>query len=225
MKQKRKAAPSHFTNQELALNRQGKLTGSQKSNLRSIQIRNSYPSICGSLVSIGLAFAIATGSFGPNEDRGGGLVLIGILGLFTFAAVAFAWKKWQQFQSDLDQGRVDSVRGEISLSIQESTRGLPAYWLNLEEFRWKLSKEEFLEFSNHEYYCLYFAPHSGTILSFERLASHSDNLDDADLSVSAKSNSQRMPEKPKRKNFSLSDDAELIEVDKKADERTLGNGG
>lgn len=149
-----------FSEEDLATNEVGALSPHQ---VLDFQQRRNVQAVIAGLYAIvfafiGLMMVTAPRSVGPMLF----LALLFSLLVFWIGRVA----PWQ-LNSDLQAG-VQSAEGRIELEVRSAENGT-AYFVKLDDRKFKVKKPAFLAFKNGDPYRIYYAPHSQTILSVDWL--------------------------------------------------------
>ncbi|HEX2908356.1 MAG TPA: hypothetical protein VHO69_15900 [Phototrophicaceae bacterium] len=150
-----------FTPADLEANRDGQLSDGQKIRFRGQ--RNLILAFA-ILVMVCIPFVALTG-FVKRTDWGlGAIGLILFLVLSTFGTLAaLALVRIIRLMHDLQDNRAEAVQGPIKLEMHQG------YHIVIGDQMWHVHQDVFLAFKNGEPYCLYYAPHSRTLLSAEWL--------------------------------------------------------
>lgn len=162
-----------FTEEDLEANRQGYLTKKQCVHLN--KERSKW--LTYSLVAAGVGFYFIVRILlddipfyvtVPNK-----VPIIGIILVFAgTTATHFFWKS-RRFGTDLRNGETNFTEGRVQLDVDNAGRRDMYYTLAIQDIVFRVKKRAFLAFKNGDPYCIYYAPHSKTILSAEWLREES----------------------------------------------------
>lgn len=157
-----------FTPDDLDTNRLGKLSEMQDYNLRVRRQRS---------IAIGVAILLMVAVIASlliflGTDEGGSIILtlIGIgLTICNAALVGTFARHWFRLTADIRGGICTTSTGKLERVIKPMTRRVMNYMIRVGEVEVFVSKETFEAFYHGQIYTLYRAPHTGTLLSAERL--------------------------------------------------------
>ncbi|HEX2908351.1 MAG TPA: hypothetical protein VHO69_15875 [Phototrophicaceae bacterium] len=158
--------PINFTDNDLETNRNGGLSKTQQLELE--QRQRFWKRWVGPALVIGFLPVLLSIGLGITGHLLWSKVYFPFILIVSASGVAIAMsiqKKYRAFESDLDTGRVRRVRGQVKLT---------AYIGNMSKLT--INNKVFIfhslplfAFKNGDPYCLYYAPHSRTLLSAEWL--------------------------------------------------------
>lgn len=172
-----------FTEDDLLANEQGHITDAQTGRLRGRWLE-LIPLVVFIVVALAIitpitSFVFRPMPFGGSSFSGWFFMIAGLI--FLFAVGSSVWKAFNVFR-DLQERRVESVEGTVSLDIENRRGSYQAggvsfrtnssrmeYALYIGGERFKVNKRTFLAFKNGDPYVVYYAPHSKTILSADWL--------------------------------------------------------
>ncbi len=165
----------NFTSEDLAANRQRRMSERQRQRLRPAQpgavawiaILAHFGLIIGIVGTLMLAARVAFGNAALVIGLVAGSLLLPILMLYFGRS-----KTWTDMK-DVTEGEVRMVRGRIRLESGERFLIFHRAWIGNRRF--DLSRKAFFAFTDQQTYCIYITPGKGSILSAEPC-----KLDDAD---------------------------------------------
>lgn len=158
----------HFTQADLDANRDGCLTERQaarlrrKRNLRRLAIAGVVAFVF--LINLpGLFVIFGSDDYSPPADI---LIFTGlIMGCIGILAVLYTRSGLRAIAADLQEKTVEAVQGQIKLE----PFGEGSIMLRVLDRVFSVSDRTGFAFKNGDPYCLYYAPHSKTLLSAEWL--------------------------------------------------------
>jgi hypothetical protein len=161
-------AALHFTQADLDANRDGQLSEEQRARLYGKRIYWLL-AIVGVVAFIflinlpGVFVVFGSGDYPPPVKL---LIFIGfILGCIGILVVLYDRSRLRAIAADLQDKTVEAEQGLISLE----TFGQNKMTARINDIEFTLNAEAGLAFKNGDPYCLYYAPHSKTLLSAEWL--------------------------------------------------------
>lgn len=171
-KQKHTEPPSlaealQFSDDELALNRDGQLSERQRDELFSVahEIRSSELLIY--LVAAFVAAVIILDGVRRGDTVSSRIAILGVLGAIVYLISAMIHRYMARYQLDADD-TVAAIQGHVSLDIRQSSNNA-IYMMNISGVEFNLSKEAFFAFKNGDPYALYYVPRTRRLLSAEWL--------------------------------------------------------
>ncbi len=157
-----------FTQDDLAANRQGRLTARQRSKL----VIKKDTGSC-SIILIGLAVIVISligmWYFGKRgEYCVVWLCVIVLIGL-PFMWYAVAQGEQDRWRADMSEDSVKNICGVIWLDVRPGGEWPTDYLLMIGQREWLISKEQFLVLAHGASYCIYYVPKHKVILSIEAI--------------------------------------------------------
>jgi hypothetical protein len=153
-----------FTPDDLAANREGRLSAAQSERLRHLRRRSVMVGLS-MIVLIGLVAAALL--FVALRNQSGILQLVGIGVTITNAAITGVLaRNWLRLSGDLRDGRASALTGEARHTIRVTGR-IANYLLRVEREEMNVSKPVFFAFEEGRRYRFYRAPASRVLLSAE----------------------------------------------------------
>ena len=167
----------NFTDADLKENREGRLSNTQKNNLRRFVVMNTALSIIGSALSLLFAVEFVQSVAGLHSSRFSSYPVI--LAFFTvtigagsFAVLSNAFK----MNTEASIGEVEIIEGEISLLLSHrktSTRGLAGrhYRLIVDSSELIIDRQQYNQMSDADagIYRVYYLPEMSKPVSLERI--------------------------------------------------------
>ncbi|HEX2908353.1 MAG TPA: hypothetical protein VHO69_15885 [Phototrophicaceae bacterium] len=156
-----------FSYEDLEANRDGYMTARQRSRLNDDRFLIQIVGVLALMVCpvcIIAAFVLDGQRYNTVVSR---VIVSSAIGLLTVGTTAYAGWRWQCLGRDLRQGKVAAVQGLISLEMGGDRNR--TYRVKAADVTLKVPQHVFFAFKNGEPYCLYYAPHSRTLLSAEWL--------------------------------------------------------
>jgi hypothetical protein len=158
----------HFTPKDVEDNREGWISDSQR--MRMSNERKKWMLVNIVTAAIYGIFLVTIIRSNPTNiipsDGVGTIILLTILAAPIFLG---SLVKWIQLLWDELGKRVQIIEGNIQLDIVKRGKGRIVYKLAVEDVQFEVSKTAFLAFKNRDQYCVYYAPHSRTIVAAEWL--------------------------------------------------------
>ncbi|MBL8132727.1 MAG: hypothetical protein JNL42_12780 [Anaerolineae bacterium] len=200
-------AALHFDDADLAANMEGAWSDRQIVRMRARRRLLAFGAVL-LIVSVPL-FMFLFGAIGGSVA----LVLTVLTGLILIAGLMAAAHSVSQIARDL-RGPVAEVEGRVALDTR-AKNNKTIYYVKLGRVRFKVGKEEFLTFKNHDPYRLYYAPGQKTILSAEWLRGDAGSEDGRAEDWRAGNSELELPadEYADDTNARLTDDGELRKRD------------
>ncbi|HEX2908354.1 MAG TPA: hypothetical protein VHO69_15890 [Phototrophicaceae bacterium] len=149
-----------FTVMGLGANQDGHLSQQQKTRLQYERKQALLFAIPISLVVIPIALLFLAYNVRHPAEWGYGGIGLGLLLGFTL----IPFRRAIRLTRDLRANRVEAVQGYVSLDMNGSQCSV-----TIGNQTWQVNKNVFLAFKNGDPYCLYYLPHSRTLLSAEWL--------------------------------------------------------
>ena len=164
-----------FGESDLLVNRQGKLTERQKAHLKEKAKSFLILSAAVCLVA-GVVILWIAGTF----DLVTGIFLFGLVLLLGSVLVGPRYLDWKE---DINSDSVGRICDRVFLDIQyrRDRIGYIDFRLTVGSQIFDVSKDMLLSFENGQNYCLYYAPKTKTILSFEKVPSSTCSTDSQSL--------------------------------------------
>lgn len=164
----------HFNEDDLEANRNGELSESQRTQLdyylnKFIEGRKALI-IGGAVIAI---IAVANTFFFRSSTFTN---MLFIVGLVLLGSLWFVNRQVTNTQNGLQQGRINSIQGVISLDLKANDN--PTYYVNCGALRFTICKDVFLAFKNNEPYVLYYVPWNNKLLSAEIMSDGGIAYDD-----------------------------------------------
>jgi hypothetical protein len=160
-----------FDDDDLAANKSGEYSDHQIAELKR---RRTWQAIIFSLTTVVVSLlALVSTTSAPTLL----LPMLFFLGLFMVWSLLAGGIGVVRFTRDLRTG-IKAAEGRVGLDMNPS-QNTSAYFVKLDERKFKVKKAIFLAFKNGDPYRIYYAPHSKTILSVEWL--RDDNPFDEEL--------------------------------------------
>ena len=155
-----------FTPDDLAVNREGRLSEMQDYRLR---VRRQRAALSGvGLVFIG-AFIASGFIFMGRQQSNGILTLLGIGVTLCNAAITGVFARyWLRLNADIRGGKVNAISGNLVRVVKPVTRRVVNMLIRIDEVELLVSKDVFDAFEHEQRYTLYRTPYTGTLLSAER---------------------------------------------------------
>lgn len=159
-------AALHFTDQDLAANRLGKLTSMQAQRLRRQQRRSA---LFGGLAFVTLALA-ATALIFAGQQASSAIMLLAGMGITLVNAliVGHLGRAFMRVDSDLRSNGVEALAGEVQRVLRRG-RQRDNYLLQVAGQRLYVSQDIFLQFDHQRRYRIYRTRLSRILLSAERV--------------------------------------------------------
>lgn len=161
-------AALNFTADDLDANRDGQLSEEQRARLYGKRIYWLL-AIAGVVAFVflinlpGVFIVFSSGDYPPPADM---LIFIGfILGCIGILVLLYTRSDLRAITADLQEKTVESVQGLIALE----TFGQDKMKVHIHDRAFTVNNKAGLAFKNGDPYCLYYAPHSKTLLSAEWL--------------------------------------------------------
>ena len=157
-----------FTQDDLAANREGRLSEIQHYNL---QVRRQRSVMIGLALILVAAFVATLLIFLGGQDDGSViLVLIGIGVTICSAALTGVFARfWMRLTADISDGSVQEYSGKLERVVKPVNRRVVNYMIRVGAAEAFVSKEAFETFEHLLQYRIYRAPHTGALLSAERI--------------------------------------------------------
>ncbi len=156
-----------FTKDDLAANRQGRLTARQRSNL---VIEKDTGSCSIDLIGLAVAVIALIGMwyFGKQDEYCVvWLCVIGLIGL-PFMWYAVVQGERDRWRADMSEESVKSICGRTRLDVIRTEYSL-TYELIISKFQCSINKQQFLTLHHGDSYCIYYVPKHKIILSIEAI--------------------------------------------------------
>lgn len=205
MSEKKLASAFQFDEADLNANRQGELSAEQVHILRK---RRSAQFGLLLLAYVVLNASIFVPLMVASKAPIGGVFLLLEIVFSLIMALSAAWTN-ARFQQDIRQREVKRLFGRIGLSITDKNYAR----LRIEGQRFRIKNKQALALHDGEYYNIYIAPHSKTILSAEPVdmraeaeAAYAQSI----VHLAEPGESDDAEEKPKRGTLILGDDGEIV---------------
>jgi hypothetical protein len=155
-----------FTPEDLALNREGKLSEMQRYRL---QLRRRRTTFIGAGILIASVLLASGLIFAGNRSESPVLSLIGIgITICTAALMGSTARFWLRLNSDINSDRLIVNSGKLQRVIKPVNRSIQYYAIRVEAAEVMISKEAFDCFDHGADYTLYRTPYTGTLLSVEK---------------------------------------------------------
>ncbi|RMF77726.1 MAG: hypothetical protein D6737_16835 [Chloroflexi bacterium] len=153
-----------FDDSDLAHNQEGRISARQIEHLKRTRSRLARIRV---VMIVGLMILTAAFlSFGRQNDT----LVLQLLGVTTSilnaVVVGLLLRGWLRFGADLEDGRVESIDGEVTHTIRVVGRSA-SYILHIAGEEMNVPKEVFLAFEESASYRVYRARHSKVLLSAE----------------------------------------------------------
>jgi hypothetical protein len=157
-----------FALDDLGQNRSGQISEMQDYKLRVRRQRSIFTGIA---IMFCMAFIITLLFFmGNREGNSAILSIIGIgLTICNAAMMGVFARHWLRLSIDIREQRVLIISGELERIIKPINRRVIYYLIRVEGVELVVSKQLFNLVTNDKSYTLYRAPHTGTLLSLERV--------------------------------------------------------
>lgn len=158
-----------FSPDDLALNREGKLSENQHYRLR---LRRRRTELTGLFTVLIAAFIATAFIFIGNRNNSPILIFVGIGITLVSAYLSGTFlRHWLRLNSDINGGKVIITSGKLERVLKPLNRRVIHYIIRVGQVELAVSKEEFTTFEHEASYHLYRAPYSGTLLAAERTSS------------------------------------------------------
>lgn len=156
-----------FTNDDLAANRAGQLSGAQAARLR----RNVRRTLTAILAIVFFSILLATVLIFLGQQNGSVvLTLVGIvLTIFNAGVVGFGVQSWARYRIDVGATPVLAQEGEVARTLRLVGR-TPLYIVTFQGSRIAVSKDAFNAFGEGTTFRLYRSAGSKTLLSAEKVS-------------------------------------------------------
>jgi hypothetical protein len=156
-----------FTADDLAANRDGKISDSQKVYLRSYRLLQARAYFVFGLFLLLIAAVPGLRYFRSTVRDG--YDLLGAVVFFAFALllIGLGVNRWRRVQKDIQNGVVNNANGTARLHIKRAGRGHYEYKLRVEGQEFDLSKDTIAAFTEGQSYRVYYTPLSKVVLSSE----------------------------------------------------------
>lgn len=151
-----------FTSQDLRANEAGELGATQRQRLA--RLRQRAIGIGGAVFCVFVLIATVFLYLGQANDSGILTALGILLTLLNAVALGMFARHWMRLNADLNDNRVQAVRGELERIVKPSGQ-LSNYILRLEGNDFEVTKEVFKLFRHEVTYTFYCAPRSGVLLA------------------------------------------------------------
>ncbi len=155
-----------FTQDDLDSNRNGLLSEKQQQKFAEDYNALTISTVIAGLVG-GVLLPLMIYLIDHNSPAGDGSILV-VFVILVLAGAVYAWWKKGAVGADLNGKQVEAIQGRIKLSVTGGSKG-SNFKITLGDQSWTVENNIFLAFKNGDPYCLYYAPHSKTLLSAEWL--------------------------------------------------------
>lgn len=162
------AGELQFSPDDLAANREGKLSEMQDYKLR---VRRHRAVMIGLSVLMAVIVVATLLIFAGTREGGSGILAVIGAGITVCnaALMAIFGRHWMRLHSDIQGGVVEATTGELERVIKPISRRVVNYMIRVEDAEVFVSQEAFEAFEHEATYTLYRAPSTGTLLAAEKV--------------------------------------------------------
>jgi len=160
-----------FTPPDLAANAGGRISEGQRRRLEQAFLRNNPPWLLWASVALPAALALSVALLGMAQRRSP-LALGSLVALLGGAAGSLSYshlRAWFGLRRDLREGRAAQSMGRCELDTASAPYN-PVHALKIGGRQFFVSREALDAFSDGMYYCVYYTPRTGYILSVAPLS-------------------------------------------------------
>lgn len=155
----------HFNQEDLAFNRQAKLSDRQRTDLLTRRRRTMF--VGGFIMLLAILMATTAIFLGRRNDSSL-LTIIGIgVTICNAAIIGVFTRYWLRLSNDISHGEILVLKGKIERVVRPINRRIAMYTVRLEDTEVTVSKELFKEFQHGKRYRLYRTPYTGILLAAE----------------------------------------------------------
>lgn len=157
----------NFTPDDLAMNREGKLSEMQDYRLR---VRRRRTEVLGVMLVLGSAFIASVCIYLGNRNDSPIMTLVGISITICSAALTGVFVRfWLRVNEDIRSGKVLIHSGTLERVLKPVNRRIVTYIIRVDQAEVAVDKETFIAFEHGASYRIYRAPYSGSLLAAERI--------------------------------------------------------
>lgn len=157
-----------FSDDELALNRDGQLSDRQRDDLLSVahQIRSFELLVY--LAAAIVAVLVILDGIRRGDTLSSRVVMLGVLGVIVYGLEMVIQRYTSRYRLDAQAERIATRQGQVLLDIRQSSNSAN-YMVSVSGEKFNVARDAFFAFKNGDPYVLYYAPRSRRLLSAEPL--------------------------------------------------------
>jgi hypothetical protein len=156
-----------FTDEELALNRDGQLSERQLDELFSEAHQYRSLEMLVYVIAALIGIVIILDGIRRGDTVSSRIAILGVFGALAYGLIFIIHRHRVHHQHDAD-GAVEAVQGQVSLNIS-GTSSSTTYTVRTADGKFNVGREVFFAFKNGDPYALYYAPRTRRVLSAEWL--------------------------------------------------------
>lgn len=155
----------HFDQEDLAFNRQAKLSDNQRDDLMTRRRRTMW---VGGVIMILAVLLATTAIFLGRRNDTSLLTIIGIgVTICNAAIIGIFSRYWLRLSNDINRGEILVLKGKLERVVRPINRRIAMYTVRIDEVEVTVSKDLFKEFQHGARYRLYRTPYTGILLAAE----------------------------------------------------------